>query len=346
LETAQTIQKISSTLRAPYVIQSALGFERQLPMHTTLAVTYANTHGLHMLRSQDINAPTPVTGLFPFGTPDPIFLMESAGLYNQNQLITNVNSRVNEQISLFGNYVYNYAMSNTDGIGTFPANPYTLAGEYGPAATDVRHRGVLGGSINLKWNFRLNPFLIVESGPPYDITVGHDLYGDTLFNGRPGIAMDTSKPGLIATPYGLLDPNPTPDERILPRNYGRGPGSIMLNLRIAKTFAFGAPREGSITPMSGPGGGGGRRGNNNPFSMGGGAQGGSSSAAGHRYSLSISMSIRNILNHTNPGAIIGNITSPLFGQANQPAGATSLGGTGFSEAANNRRLELQTRFTF
>jgi hypothetical protein len=80
--------------------------------------------------------------------------------------------------------------------------------------------------------------------------------------------------------------------------------------------------------------------------MGGGAQGGSSSAAGHRYSLSISMSIRNILNHTNPGAIIGNITSPLFGQANQPAGATSLGGTGFSEAANNRRLELQTRFTF
>ena len=346
LETAQTIQKISSTLRAPYVIQSALGFERQLPMHTTLAVTYANTHGLHMLRSQDINAPSPATGVFPFGTPDPIFLMESSGLYNQNQLITNVNSRVNEQISLFGSYVYNHAMSNTDGISTFPANPYTLAGEYGPAATDVRHRGVLGGSINLKWNFRLNPFLIVESGPPYDITVGHDLYGDTLFNGRPGIATDPSKPGLIATPYGLLDPNPTPDERILSRNYGRGPGSIMLNLRVAKTFAFGAPREGSITPMSGPGGGGGRRGNDNPFSMGGGAQGASSSPAGHRYSLSISMSIRNILNHTNPGAIIGNITSPLFGQANQPAGATSLGGTGFSEAANNRRLELQTRFTF
>src|SRR5262245_3670173 len=35
--------------------------------------------------------------------------------------------------------------------------------------------------------------------------------------------------------------------------------------------------------------------------------------------LSISMSVRNLLNHTNPGPIIGNITSPLFGQANQPA---------------------------
>jgi hypothetical protein len=31
---------------------------------------------------------------------------------------------------------------------------------------------------------------------------------------------------------------------------------------------------------------------------------------------------------------------------NQPAGSGNLGGTGFSEAANNRRLELQTRFTF
>jgi hypothetical protein len=58
------------------------------------------------------------------------------------------------------------------------------------------------------------------------------------------------------------------------------------------------------------------------------------------------MSVRNVLNHTNPGPIIGNITSPLFGQANQPAGSGNLGGTGFSEAANNRRLELQTRFTF
>ena len=60
----------------------------------------------------------------------------------------------------------------------------------------------------------------------------------------------------------------------------------------------------------------------------------------------VSLSIRNMLNHNNPGAIIGNITSPLFGQANQSAGAGSLGGTNFSEAANNRRLEWQMRFTF
>ena len=33
-----TIQQISSTLRAPYLMQSALGFERQLPLNTTVAI--------------------------------------------------------------------------------------------------------------------------------------------------------------------------------------------------------------------------------------------------------------------------------------------------------------------
>ena len=76
--------------------------------------------------------------------------------------------------------------------------------------------------------------------------------------------------------------------------------------------------------------------------MAGGGQG-ATSTGNRRYGLTISLQIRNLTNHNNPGPIIGNITSPLFGMANQPAGS----GNGiFSESANNRRLELQTRFTF
>jgi len=63
----------------------------------------------------------------------------------------------------------------------------------------------------------------------------------------------------------------------------------------------------------------------------------------HRYNLTVSMQARNLLNHNNPGPIIGNITSPLFGQANSAAGGW---GGGFAENANNRRLELQLRFNF
>jgi hypothetical protein len=323
-QTGTVIERVSDRLRAPYIMQSTIGLERQLPGKTKVAVTYANSHGLHLLRSRDINAPLPGTfnsnvsdsGVFPLGGTSPLFLIESAGLYNQNQLIFNVNTTASRAVSLSGSYVLNRSMSNTDGVNTFPANQYNLVGEYGPAATDVRQRISLNGSINMKWNFSLSPFLVIQSGLPFNLTVGQDLYGTTLLNARPGV---------IQTAYGLLDPNPPPDERIVPRNYGRGPGSILFNLRISKTIAFGreaAPDRAAKAsdPAKAPG--------------------------SHPYNLAVSMAIRNIVNHTNPGPIIGNITSPLFGQANQPSDARDLGGGGFSESANNRRLELQVRFNF
>jgi hypothetical protein len=281
------------------------------------------------------------SGIYPFGHSGAINLMESAGLYNQNQLISNVNAKINSGLSLFGFYVFNRARSNTDGVGTFPADPYSTAGEYGPASTDVHHRVTIGGSINLKWAIRISPFVVMQSGAPFDITAGNDLFGTTLFNARPGIANNPNKPGLIATSYGLLDPSPTPGEALVSRNFGRGPGQYNVNLRIAKVFGFGRERGSGGDARPGGGGGG------NPMQAATGRGLGGligSPTTTHRYNLSFGLSIRNLLNHTNPGPIIGNITSPYFGFANQVAGGQN--GEGFYETANNRRLESQIKFTF
>jgi hypothetical protein len=348
-QSTQIIQEVSANLRAPYIMQSALTVERQLPANTTLAVTYTNSHGLHALRSEDINAPLPGTydpniqgsGVFPLATPNPLFLMTSSGLYNQNQLMFNANTRLNRNISLFGFYVYNRAMSNTDGLATFPSNPYNFAGEYGPASTDIHHRGNIGGSIITKWHIRLNPYINIASGPPFDITTGSDLYGTTLFNARPGIVTNPNASGAVQTRYGLLDPNPVPGETLLPRNYGRGPGQITVNLRVGKTWGFGPERgKPRVAPTPGPGG---ATTPGPPPNNGGGITGGVASTS-RPYNVTLSVSIRNLTNHTNPGPIIGNITSPLFGLANQAAG--SGGGSGISESANNRRMEIQIRFAF
>ena len=350
LQTTQVTQQVDSNLRTPYTLQSAFTVERQLPRGSTLAVTYTGSRGVHVLRSLDINAPLPGTydpsvsgsGVFPLGNLNPLFLMTSSGVYNQHQVTVNMNARVNKNISLTGSYAWNRARSNTDGLGTSPANPYNYAGEYGPAVTDMRHTVNINGTVNTKWDIRLSPFLNFQSGAPFDITTGSDLYGTTLFNARPGIAADPTKPGLIPTMYGLLDPNPSPGEQILSRNFGRGPAQIWVNFRIAKTFGFG--------PERGGGGSGGQGGG--PF--------GGNPTTNRRYNMSISFSARNLLNHTNPGPIIGNIASPLFGQANQmggggfgpglgPGGGPGFGGIGFggfAENANNRRLEMQVRFTF
>ncbi len=362
-----TIQIIDKNLRAPYIIQSAIGIERQLPLNTTVAVNYTNSHGVHEFRSENINSPLLGTytgirgsGVFPFPGQGPIFQMESSGIYNQNQLITNVNSRVNNKISLNGFYMYGRAYSTADGLGSFPANPYSMAGEYAPAGNDIRHRAFIGGSIATIWDLRLAPFITMNSGAPFNITTGQDIYGDTLFNSRPGIATDPNKPGVVKTPYGLLDPNPAPGEQILARNFGRGPGNFSVNMRVAKTFGFGSVREGSARPRGDFGGGGGDRGHGPGGPGGGGPPRGGAMGAGHgpggmggmfgggggatnrRYNLTLSVQARNLLNHVNPGQVTGNITSPLFGQSNSLAGGFGA----FAENGNNRRLEFQMRFSF
>jgi len=67
----------------------------------------------------DTNAPLPGTydpavpdsGVFPLGHPGPLFAMESSGIFRQNQLVMNVNSKVSRTVSLFGTYVYNLPFS-------------------------------------------------------------------------------------------------------------------------------------------------------------------------------------------------------------------------------------------
>jgi hypothetical protein len=266
--------------------------------------------------------------------------MTSSGVYRQNQVIFNVTTKFNPAISLNSYYAWNRIMSNTDGLNSFPANPADFSGEYGPAANDIRHRFLLAGTANLRYGIRLNPNITLQSGAPFNITSGEDLYGTTLFNARPGIAMGAGT-GIVLTPYGYLDTRPGQNEKILSRNFGRGPGQEMVNLRISKSWGFGHEKgQSGATSYSHDGGASGGP----ELAVPTRGVGGQSATTVSRYNFSLGMSIRNLLNHNNPGPIIGNITSPLFGRANQVAGGAN--GEGFSENASNRRLELQLRFTY
>jgi hypothetical protein len=99
--------------------------------------------------------------------------------------------------------------------------------------------------------------------------------------------------------------------------------------------------------MGGPGGPGGGRGGfpggglgGRGLSGGGGNPFGSAGSTNHRYSLTFSISARNLLNSLNPGPPVGNLSSPFFGQS------ISIGGGPFSSASANRRVDLQVMFSF
>ena len=355
----QTSRRIAPDLQSPYTIETAFSVERQLPRNVTLSVSYIGARTLHVLRSRNINAPVPGTGVRPFGNVGNIFQYESSGVFNQNQFIVNFNNRLSRAFSLFGNYVLNFAKGDTDGANTFPANQYDLSSEYGRSSIDVRHRFTLGGAINaLPWGVRLNPFLIATSGRPFNITTGRDSNGDTLFTERPALATDLAKPGVVATSFGIFDPNPSPGQQIIPRNFGEGPSFYTVNLRISRAFGFGPEvvatgrggrGGGAGGGERGGGGGGGRGGRGSGGGFGGGGQGGGGgNETGRRYNLNLSVNIQNLFNHTNLGTPIGNLSSPLFGQSTTTGGGFGGGaqGGGGNQAAGNRRIELQARFSF
>ena len=345
LSATPTIYQIDPHLRTPYTSQGGIGLERQVTKIATVSVTYLNTHGLHQLITRNINAPDPANpgSARPDGSISDLYQYESAGLYNQNQLIANFNIR-GAKVSLFGFYTLSYADSNASIGAGFPMNQYDLEEDYGRAAYDVRNRLFLGGSWNLPKGFQLFPFIVANSAPPFNITLSSDLGGDYLpvFNARPAFASSLSNPAnVVSTPWGKFDTVPVAGETLIPPNYGTGFSQFTTNLRLSKTFGFGKEVQGGN-----PGGGGGPRFgrglgpgglssmgmNGNPFGRGG--------STNRRFNLTFSISARNILNNVNYASPVGSLSSPLFGKAN------ALTGGFFSSNAANRRVDLQVRFSF
>jgi hypothetical protein len=344
----RTIYQPNPNLRAPYTMQTGVSVERQLTKSANVAVTYLNSRGVHAFYTNFINANQP--GAVP---PDQIlYQYQSEGVFKQNQLIVNSSVRMGTKLTLFGYYVLNYAKSDTSGPTFVPSDPLDPSLDYGRAAFDYRHRLFVGGTVSLPQGFRLSPFLVASSGPPFNITTGDDLFGDAQFNARPAFATcTTSAPNIVQTKFGCFNVNPAPGDALIPINDAAGPARFALNLRLSKTFGFGQKKEAA--PAAGPGGpGGGGTFGRGPGVGGGGGRGGGfggggrggggfdAGATNRRYSLTFAVSARNVFNNVNLAIPVGDLSSPLFGQSN------GLAGGPYSSNTANRRIDLQVTFSF
>jgi hypothetical protein len=342
-------------LRAPYLLQTAIGIERQLARRTTLSVNWTDTRGVHQFVTSDINAPLP-DGLRPLGNIGDVFQYQSDGLLKQMQLITRINTQLGSRVSLNGAYIWNTAHSNTDGTlcassagcGTSsPVNQYDLSEEWSRSSLDIASRMFLFGSVQAPWKVQLSPFITASSGLPFDILTGGDYLGNGVLNARPSIASGPG-PGIIATPYGYLNPNPQLGQPLLPRNYGTGPAQFTFNLRVSRTWGFGETKfsgpSGGARASGGEGGGGGRGGGGfGGFGGGGGRRGGGGGGSTvHRYNVTLSVNARNLFNHVNYAPPVGIIGSPFFLQETNISGGFAAEQT----PTDNRRIDLQLRFQF
>lgn len=359
-QTQQTIWQVDPHLQAPTVWLIGTQVERQLPRNVTMFMGFYNIRIVHVIRARDVNAPIPstITPLTPLGTrPDPargeIYRFEASGQFNQRQFFVGFNNRLNRTFQFSGNYSISKTTNDTDGQGStlFPMNSYDTSNEFGRGSFDVRHRFTIIGTVNLPWwKVVVNPFIVANTGPPFNIITGQDLNLDRQVNERPSFANPNAPCSEIirCTPFGKFNTQPLPGETIIPRNFGNSPGSVVVNLRVSRTFAFGTaggssaaarPQQAQPAPVlaggprmaAGPGGG--------PQA------GGAAPPSEKRYSLYVSINFQNLLNRVNLGRPEGNLSSPSFGESLGLGG--NFGGFGGGGAgAGNRRIYAQVRLNF
>ncbi len=330
----QQLRPVVSGIVPPRLYQASVGIDRQLNGASRVSVTWVQSRGTHLLNVRNVNAP--IGGGYPMGDRSIRLLTESAGLSRLNQVTASANVTW-RKLMLFGFYTLSYGRDNNEGL---PADPYDLRAEWGPSSYgDVRHRVAAGATIPMPWKLSASSFFVANSGLPYNISTGLDPYLTGFPAQRPALApgADCQGSGLVyAAAYGCFNLNPSAGAATIEHNYGRGPAAVNLALRIARTWAFGGERRtGPADSNSAEHGGGGAM---PPRAM-------FAADTGGRYSVTLSASTLNAINHTNYAPPNGDLSSPYFGQYRSLGGLMVMSHGG-APSTYNRKIDLQVRFTF
>jgi hypothetical protein len=348
--------EIAPHYHATYTEQAGASIERQLWPGATVTLTYLHSFGVHqqVLR----NANQAIGGTPQTSSQGYLYQYFPEAVFKQHQIIASFSTKAGKNLSLSGFYTYSSAISNgagPDGNNSV-SNAYDLDQDFGRAGFVLRNVAFVTGTYNGPWGLIFNPFLIAQSGRPFNITLASDPLNN-LFNQRPTYAT-TSTPvaDQVATPFGVLDSAALAGEKLVPVNLGSGPAALAVNLRISRSFGFGGKLAGvnhgggedgtlinapsSNTTRQGRGGpGGGSLGGGGLGSGNGGAPGGASTS-GSRYALRFSIQALNVFNNIDYGTPVGVLGTSYFNRS------TSLAGGAFSAGSAARRIFVQAAFSF
>ncbi len=236
------ILRADPTVVNPYSEQFSFGVERELAQDLSLGVNYIGNHGVHVLRSRNVNLRQIGSNAYgpTFAPVNPALVqdnvVESSGNSIYHGMAVSVTKRysMNNQFSLA--YTFSKAIDDTTDFITDlqPANQLDLRGERSLSSFDQRHRLVLSGVLNspfehgVGWgkafaDMTLAPIITYSSGHPFNLLLGFDANEDTNSS--------------TDRPLGAG------------RNTGIGPNYVSVDMRLAKQLRFGPDRNYNVQAM-------------------------------------------------------------------------------------------------
>lgn len=312
--TPRTQRFLSRDLRSPKMHIYSANASKKLPagFSSNFTVTYSKSVRQNVTR----NINSIFNGVRPLGEIGNVYETESLGKAENTRYSVSLNLPQN---IMWGNIRYSYTKSKDNRVtgSGLPTNPFDFSQEFAPNSGDGVHSITSYFSYELPYKFSIYGDFSYRSGGRFNITTGRDTNGDGYFNERPSFATDFNKPNLIFTEYGVLDPNPTASDKIIPRNLGRGNSTTSFDLSISKTFGFHEDKA-----------------NKKPA----------------KQNLTFSVQIQNVFNIFNRGNPIGNMSSPNFLKTLSNSGGNLIdSGEGFFYFGGNtspRSLSFSMSFSF
>ena len=292
--------EINPHYRAEKVYVASINLSHPVLKTGRLSVNYWYARGINDPMIRNINAPLPGTydpsdpnsGVRPYGGTNNIYRYDSAGLSRYYRLMPTFFYQNGKGMFITANYQMVWYTVDSSG-GSFPSNQYDIRVDKGPGYLDIRHRIIAQASVPLPWHFNTSLFVQASTDPPFNIVLGQDVNGDSIFNDRPAFATDLTRPSVVATKWGVFDTDPLPTQKIIPYNYGRAPGTVISNLMISRSWNFGAEQKRP------------------PGAKGPGAR---------KYTLQFTAVGSNVLNHPNLAPPNPTLGSPLFGKSQNIVG--------------------------
>jgi hypothetical protein len=252
---------VSSGLeRSPYAVNTSLGVVRQLTTNMAVSVDAVRLRTRNWPIAFDLNPRCTLTGSMdggctgPIGSdlsrPDPRWLAVTNIATKGDKWYTGL--QVGLQKRFANNYQYRvaYTLSKTEDtaadFGSDPQNYLHPEREKALSTEDQRHRLAVSGSWRLPLGVHVGGILAYASWRPFNIRMGTDWNG----NGNTEQDRPDSSPtrenvdaGTInSRPYYPQGPSGRGADGVLPRNSGRSPDYLTLDLRVSKVFPLGGNR--------------------------------------------------------------------------------------------------------
>jgi Carboxypeptidase regulatory-like domain/TonB-dependent Receptor Plug Domain len=254
---------------SPHMYQWNINIQRELFSATTLTVGYVGSRGLHLYAARDVNpvVPTVVNGVDVFGVPkgngasgiisNPRENPAGAALSSEapvgdssyNSLQVGLNRRFSRGLQTQLSYTWSKCMDDASGTygleGGIPwSNPFDGSFDRGRCGFDRPQVLKLSGLYALPFNqnifvkgWQMSGNLTVQSGPPWNVTVGFDQAGNVVTGSeRPNLlspAIYTNNVTQWMNPSSLGLPAPG-TLGSLQRDFLYGPGIVNFDYSVTK----------------------------------------------------------------------------------------------------------------